>query len=518
MDFTAVTLRGIPPRSGAPDPEKRMKRMRESGILMHISSLPGPDGIGSLGKEAFAFADFLHQANLGIWQVLPMGPTGYGESPYQSTSIYAGNPMLISIDELAFAGYLDLAGEERFEPEDLEQVDFPKVQEFKLRLLRKAFEQSERKLKKEIAAFVEENDWAQDFALFTALKQHFDLKMWTQWPDEGARMRDEETLAKYRKKLDKEIRFHLWCQYIFAQQWKKLRTYCNGLGIKLFGDIPIYVAEDSADTWTHPEVFQLDKNRVPRRVAGVPPDYFSADGQLWGNPLYRWSYLKQKGYDWWVKRMAHMQKMYDMIRVDHFIGFANYYSIAHGAPNARGGHWVIGPGKDLFVTLKKKLPGLNIVAEDLGAVNDRVRDLIAFTGYPGMKVLAFAFGADDSNMHLPANIPENTAYYTGTHDNVTALALEEQLDEAELDCAMRIAGFTKVEEVAWAFVRTVFESKARIAMAPMQDLLALGDWATMNRPGTVGGNWLWRMKPGAATPALAAKVKKLNKVCGRQEK
>ncbi|MBR6185813.1 MAG: 4-alpha-glucanotransferase [Clostridia bacterium] len=490
--------------------------MRESGILMHISSLPGPDGIGSLGKEAFAFADFLHRANMGIWQVLPMGPTGYGESPYQSTSIFAGNPMLISIDELAEQGYLDLEGEERFEPENLQSVDFPRMQEYKIKLLRKAFAQSERKLKKAIAAFADENDWARDFALFTALKQHFDLKMWTQWPDEGARMRDEETLAKYRKKLDKEIRFHLWCQYIFFRQWEKLREYCNGLGIKLFGDIPIYVAEDSADTWTQPEVFQLDEDRVPRRVAGVPPDYFSEDGQLWGNPLYRWSYLKRKGYAWWVKRMDHMQKMYDIIRVDHFIGFANYFSVAHGAPNARGGRWVIGPGKDLFVVLKKKLPGLDIVAEDLGAVNDRVRDLIAFTGYPGMKVLSFAFGADDSNMHMPDNIPENTAYYTGTHDNVTALARVKNCSKVELECARKLAGFRTFAQAPWAFVRTVFESRARIAIAPMQDLLGLDDWATMNRPGTVGGNWLWRMLPGAATEALAKKLNKLNKDCKRQ--
>ena len=493
-----------------------MNTMRESGILMHISSLPGPDGIGSLGKEAFAFADFLHKANMGIWQVLPMGPTGYGESPYQSTSIFAGNPMLISIDELVENGYLDLEGEERFQPENLEMVDFPKMQEYKLRLLRKAFAQSERKLKKAISAFADENDWVRDFALFTALKAHFDLKMWTQWPDEGARMRDEATLEKYRKKLGKEIRFHLWCQYIFAQQWKKLKDYCNGLGIKLFGDIPIYVAEDSADTWTQPEVFQLDEDRVPRRVAGVPPDYFSEDGQLWGNPLYRWSYLKRKGYAWWVKRMGHMQKMYDMIRVDHFIGFANYFSVAHGASNARGGRWVIGPGKDLFIVLNKKLPGLNIVAEDLGAVNDRVRNLIAFTGYPGMKVLSFAFGADDSNMHLPDNIPENTADYTGTHDNVTALARVKNCTKEELECAKKIAGFKTSSQAPWAFVKTVFASKARIAMAPMQDILGLGDYATMNRPGTVGGNWLWRMLPGADTDALAKKLKKLNKDCKRQ--
>ena len=491
--------------------------MRQSGILMHISSLPGPDGIGSLGKEAYEFADFLHASGMSIWQVLPMGPTGYGESPYQSPSTFAGNPMLISLDKLAEEGWLDLEGEERFVPENPEQVDYAGAQKQKMQLLRKAFAQSERKLKKAIAQFREENDWVYDFALFTAIKDHFGGVMWTKWPDEGARMREEAALKKYEKKLDKEIRFHLWCQYVFARQWQALKTYVNGLGIKLFGDIPIYVAEDSADTWTKPEVFQLDKDRVPRRVAGVPPDYFSENGQLWGNPLYRWSYLKQKGYDWWVRRLGHMGKMYDIIRVDHFIGFANYYSIPHGAPNAKTGRWVIGPGEELFKTLNKKLPGLDIVAEDLGMVNDRVRELIAFTGYPGMKVLSFAFGADDSNIHLPENIPENTAYYTGTHDNVTALSRVKSATKAELSSAKEIAGFEKLKDAPWAFIRTVFESKARIAMAPMQDVLGLDDWATMNRPGTVGGNWLWRMKAGAATPEIAKKLKKLNKECKRGE-
>ena len=489
--------------------------MRQSGILMHISSLPGPDGIGSMGKEAYEFADFLHASGMGIWQVLPMGPTGYGESPYQSPSTFAGNPMLISLDKLAEAGWLDLEGEERFTPENPEMVDFPAVHENKTRLLRKGFAQSERKLKKAIAAFREENDWVYDYALFASIKAHFGGVMWTKWPDEGARMRDPETLKKYEKKLDKEIRFNLWCQYVFARQWAELKAYVNGLGIKMFGDIPIYVAEDSADTWTKPEVFQLDKDRVPRRVAGVPPDYFSENGQLWGNPLYRWSYLKQKGYDWWVKRLGYLSKMYDIIRVDHFIGFANYYSIPHGAPNAKTGRWVIGPGKDLFITLNKKLPGLDIVAEDLGVVNDRVRDLIKFTGYPGMKVLSFAFGADDSNVHLPDNVPENTAYYTGTHDNVTALARIKSATEEEVASAKEIAHFEWLREVSWAFIRTVFESRARIAMAPMEDVLDLDDWATMNRPGTIGGNWLWRMKAGAATPEIAKKLKALNIECKR---
>ena len=481
--------------------------MRDCGILMHITSLPGPDGIGSLGKEAFEYADFLHKCGMTIWQVLPMGPTGYGESPYQSTSVYAGNPLLISLDRLAEQGYLLLREEERFVPENPEEVDYVQVRRHKLKLLRDSFYRSENTLKDEIRAFERENPWVKDFAVFTAIKEHFSGEMWTKWPDEGLRMRRPEALEKAKIELSEEIRFHLWCQTVFAMQWKALKDYCNGLGIRLMGDMPIYVAEDSADTWTHPEVFQLDHNRQPKRVAGVPPDYFSADGQLWGNPLYNWSRLKLHGYDWWVDRMAQMAKMYDIIRVDHFIGFANYWSVPQGAPNARGGKWVIGPGKALFKTFQKKLPGLDIVAEDLGEVNNRVRELVAFTGYPGMKVLIFAFGGEEENIHLPENIPENTAYYTGTHDNNTALGWAMAAPDEEIEYAGKKIGFKTREEAPWALIRTVYASRARIAVIPMQDALELPSWATMNHPGQTGGNWLWRMKPGAASDELAARLR-----------
>ena len=484
--------------------------MRKSGILMHVSSLPGPDGIGSLGREAFEFADWLHAAGMSIWQVLPMGPTGYGESPYQSTSTYAGNPMLISLTRLEEEGLCDLSGGTRFTPEDDTQVDYQAVRQHKEALLRIAFAQSEKALKKEIRAFEAESPWLRPFALFTALKAHFGGAMWTQWPEEALRRRDEKALRHYGRLLAEEIRFHIWCQYVFARQWRALKAYANGLGISLFGDMPIYVAEDSADTWLNPEVFQLREDYVPRRVAGVPPDYFSEDGQLWGNPLYRWSDLKAHGYGWWVNRMRHMAKMYDIVRVDHFIGFANYLSIPHGAPNARGGRWIVGPGKDLFDTLNKKIPGLNVVAEDLGEVNDRVRELVAYTGYPGMKVLQFAFSGEEDNIHRPDVISENTAYYTGTHDNLTVAGWAESASEAELRDAMKLCGFEKIGDAPWALVRTVFTSCARIAVAPMQDVLGLPAWATMNHPGTVGGNWLWRMRPGENTPELAAKLRQLN--------
>ena len=490
--------------------------MRRSGILMHISSLPGPGGIGSLGKEAYAFADFLKASGMAVWQVLPLGPTGYGESPYQSSSVFAGNPMLISCAALREAGLVAYDDGEEFTPDDPERVDYPAVRESKEKLLRRCFAQSEGKLQKELADFRRENPWVEDFALFTALKARYGGAMWTKWPDREVRRRQPAALERCRRELDGEIRYHLFCQYLFFRQWFALKRYCNGLGIRLFGDMPIYVAEDSADTWTHPEVFQLDGEGVPKRVAGVPPDFFSADGQLWGNPLYRWLSLRLHGYGWWVERMAAMAKMYDIVRIDHFIGFANYYSVPQGAPNARTGKWIIGPGKSLFRTLERKIPGLNIVAEDLGCVNDRVRRLLTAVGYPGMRVLSFGFGGGEDNPHLPANYVTNSVVYTGTHDNDTVRGWIDTADDAALAQARQLLGFDKPEDGPAAFVRAVLASRADTAMIPMQDVLGLGGWARMNRPGTIGNNWLWRMAPGAATPELAQRLRRENEATNRR--
>lgn len=490
--------------------------MRRSGILMHISSLPGPGGIGSLGKEAYAFADFLKASGMAVWQVLPLGPTGYGESPYQSSSVFAGNPMLISCAALREAGLVAYDDGEEFTPDDPERVDYPAVRESKEKLLRRCFAQSEGKLQKELAAFRRENPWVEDFALFTALKARYGGVMWTKWPDREVRRRQPAALERCRRELDGEIRYHLFCQYLFFRQWFALKRYCNGLGIRLFGDMPIYVAEDSADTWTHPEAFQLDGEGVPKRVAGVPPDFFSADGQLWGNPLYRWFSLRLHGYGWWVERMAAMAKMYDIVRIDHFIGFANYYSVPQGAPNARTGKWIIGPGKALFRTLERKIPGLNIVAEDLGCVNDRVRRLLTAVGYPGMRVLSFGFGGGADNPHLPANYVTNSVVYTGTHDNDTVRGWIGTADDAALAQARQLLGFDKPEDGPVAFVRAVLASRADTAMIPMQDVLGLGGWARMNRPGTIGNNWLWRMAPGTATPELAQRLRRENEATNRR--
>ena len=489
--------------------------MRQSGILMHISSLPGPGGIGSLGQEAYEFADFLKASGMTLWQVLPMGPTGYGESPYQSSSVFAGNTMLISCAKLKADGLLSYEPEEEYAPTQLDKVDYAAVKENKEMLLRRCFDQSERHLTRELEDFVQQNAWVKDFALFTAIKNHFGGAMWSKWPDHDIRVRRKECVVYYRSMLSLEVRYHIFCQYLFQRQWFALKNYCNGLGIKLFGDMPIYVAEDSADTWTHPEVFQLDKELLPKQVAGVPPDYFSADGQLWGNPLYRWTWLRLHGYGWWVERMRHMAKMYDFIRVDHFIGFANYYSVPYGAPNARNGKWVVGPGKHLFNVLNKKLPGLPIIAEDLGCLSDRVYKLLDYVKYPGMKVLSFAFGGDDGNPHLPANYNENCVAYTGTHDNDTVLGWVRSADENALNHARRVAGFDALEDAPQAFIRTVMASKAKIAMVPMQDVLCLGSEARMNLPGTIGTNWQWRMLPGATTRETAQRLRDINIACQR---
>ena len=488
--------------------------MRKSGLLLHISSLPGAGGIGTMGKEAYAFADFLKKAGMKVWQVLPMGPTGYGESPYQSSSVFAGNPMLISLETLAEEGLLTLNTGDLYTPSQEEKVEFEAVRANKETLLRRAFEESEAKLADELAAFVKENDWVEDFALFTAVKRFNGNNMWTKWSDRSIIMREPEAVAKYRADLDVEVRYHIFCQYIFFKQWFALKAYCNKNGIELFGDMPIYCAEDSADTWTHPEVFQLDKNRISTRVAGVPPDCFSADGQLWGNPLYDWNGLYEDNYGWWVERMRAMGKMYDLVRVDHFIGFANYYSIPYGAPTAKTGAWVPGPGKRLFETFWKELPGLKIIAEDLGVQNERVRKLLKFVGYPGMKVATFGFGGgdeDDANQHFPGAWTENYVAYTGTHDNDTTIGWLNTMDKKTIQDAKDYLGdFKTAEEGVELFMDCVISSPCDTAMLPMQDVLHLDGSARMNLPGSAGGNWAWRMKPGAASDKLAKHLYAMN--------
>ena len=489
--------------------------MRHSGILLHITSLPGPEGIGTMGREAFEFVNFLKAAGMGIWQVLPISPTGYGESPYQSFSTYAGNPLLIDLGLLAEEGLLAPDAQEK-PSADAETVDYVAVIARKERRLREAFEAARGKLDNEVQAFSQEQaHWLPDYALFRALKAHFGGGSWLDWPDQAIRHRQAEAMRRYAEQFEQEIAYHTFVQYLFFRQWRALKEYANGQGIRLFGDMPIYVAMDSSDTWAHPQAFQLDLNLKPLGVAGVPPDYFSRTGQLWGNPLYNWKALKKSGYRWWIDRMRAMGTAFDLIRVDHFIGFAKYYDVPYGATTARWGQWRRGPGRAFFDRLNRELPGLNIVAEDLGAVDNRVRLLLKYCGYPGMKVLCFAFSGEADNPHLPHHIPRNCVYYTGTHDNDTVLGWWESASTKEKQLARRLLGFAKDEDICRAMMEGVLKNKAATAILPMQDILCLPTQARMNTPGTLGGNWQWRMKPGAADEQLAARLRKLNDQFGR---
>ncbi len=485
--------------------------MRSSGILLHLTSLPSPDGIGSLGKQAFEFADFLRAAGMRVWQMLPATPTGYGESPYQSFSAFAGNPFLIDLRTLEEEGILRPEAWPD-QPQDPEQADYAAVIRDKDAYLRLAYRQSGERMKRSLSRFRrQEKAWLEDYALFMAVKRHFGNVSWMDWPDESIRMRSAEALKKYRELFAGEVDFHVFVQYLFFRQWRTLKRYANRRGILLFGDIPIYAAMDSADAWASADVFQLDKrHHRPLQVAGVPPDYFSGDGQLWGNPLYNWKRLRETGYAWWLGRLEAMGRQYDMLRIDHFIGFANFYAVPFGEKTARNGRWKPAPGRDFFRVVKERLPELKIVAEDLGAVNDRVARLLRFCGYPGMKVLSFAFSGGDDNEHLPANHPPNCVAYTGTHDNNTTLGWWNLAREDERTRAAKVLGLSMDGDICDAMIDAALGSGADTAILPMQDILKLPERARMNTPGTLGGNWQWRMRGDALTPRLAQGLRALN--------
>lgn len=489
--------------------------MRNSGMLMHISSLPGNYGIGSLGKEAYAFVDFLKKSGIEIWQVLPITPTGFGDSPYQSVSSFAGNPYFIDLDMLVSDGILnseDLPSCE-YSPE---RVDYGKLFEERPATLYKAFEKSYAALESKINDFRSVNAWVDDYALFSAVKKHFGLRSWMEWEDESIRLREDSALQKYSKLLEKEINYYVFVQYLFFEQWFKLKKYANDSGIKFFGDMPIYAAEDSADVWKNPEVFQLDEKRRPYKVAGVPPDYFSADGQRWGNPLYNWEYLQRNGYSWWLNRLSAMGKIYDIVRVDHFIGFANYYSIPASEQTARIGEWIDAPGLDFFKTVKEKMPNLCVVAEDLGAVNEKVLRLLDFCDYPGMKIAAFGLNADPKNDHNPYNYRENCVAYTGTHDNSTLLGFVKAMGDYDREVAFRILNISDINEYVPALIKLTMMSKAKHCIIPMQDWLCLDDSARMNMPGTLGGiNWQWRVNKESLNEELSQKILALSMLSGR---
>ena len=487
---------------------------RSAGILLSITSLPSPYGIGTIGKEARAFADFLKKAGQTVWQILPVGPTSYGDSPYQAFSTYAGNPYLIDLDTLCEEGLITKEQLDSFDwGSDPGQVDYEKIYNARFPALRIAFENFKKQDQKAYLKFTRQNcKWLKNYALFMALKNHFDMTSWTEWP-EDIKMRDESAVNRWERKLRNEIRFWKFVQFKFYEQWESFRAYVNGLGIKILGDMPIYVAMDSADTWANPEVFWLDKKRRPVCVAGCPPDYFSETGQLWGNPLYNWKYLKKTGYEWWMGRIAAADKLFDITRIDHFRAFDTYYAIPFGSENAINGEWKEGPGIDFFNVMREKLGEIEIVAEDLGELFDSVEKLLKDSGYPGMKVLEFAFADDDENDFLPHNYTENCVVYTGTHDNDTVMGWYNEAEGWEKEhCNQymeKYVGMKFGDEVNWKFIEAAYKSVANFAIVQMQDILGLGSEARINIPSTLGGNWSWRINKDAINKDLAARLKDL---------
>ena len=492
--------------------------MRRSGILMPVASLPSAYGIGCFSREAYAFVDRLQEAGQSCWQILPLGPTSYGDSPYQSFSTFAGNPYFIDPQELVEMGYIKKSRCKSFDfGDDEENIDYAKIYESRFLLLREAWENSDVEGTEEFRGFVSENAcWLEDYCLYMAVKDSFDGASWIEW-DEDIRLRRPEALEAYREKFAGEIAFYRFQQYLFDRQWKKLKAYANGHGVQIIGDIPIYVAFGRADAWANPRLFQFDWECRPVAVAGCPPDAFSATGQLWGNPLYDWDYHRQTGYDWWMKRLAACFERYDIVRIDHFRAFDAYYSIPAGAKTAEHGEWKPGPGGELFEIMKAKLGDRQVIAEDLGFLTPSVLELVRRTGYPGMKVLQFAFDSREESDYLPHNYAANSVVYTGTHDNDTTLGwyrILEKGDKAFCRRYLHLEGCTENEAV-WEIIRAAQASVSELAVIPMQDYLGLGSKARINTPSTLGGNWTWRMKKGAFTKDLAKKIRKQTALYGR---
>ncbi|MBQ7358555.1 MAG: 4-alpha-glucanotransferase [Lachnospiraceae bacterium] len=494
--------------------------MRKSGILLPISSLPSNYGIGAFSKEAYEFVDFLKSAGQKLWQILPLGPTSYGDSPYQSFSTFAGNPYFIDLETLVKEGLLTKQEcDERQWGTHPEYVDYEKIYESRFAVLQRAFDRAFGQFgyakKPEYVNFVKANEfWLEDYALFMAIKDANEGKSFTLWTDE-LRLRKESAMAECRAKYAREIEFYKFQQYLFQMQWKELKAYANKQGIEIVGDIPIYVSADSADVWANPKLFQLTEDGLPSRVAGCPPDAFSATGQLWGNPLYDWDYHKKTDYKWWMQRIAFCYELYDVLRIDHFRGFDEYWSIPYGDPTAVNGQWVKGPGYDLFATMKKVLGDKAVIAEDLGFMTDTVMELVEKTGFPGMKVLQFAFDSREESDYLPHNYVRNSVVYTGTHDNDTTLSWYSQLPKEDKALADEYLEITDTKDLEWKFIRSALGSVADTAIIPMQDYLALGGEARINTPSTLGINWKWRMKAGVTTEALAARIKKETILFGR---
>lgn len=491
--------------------------MRKSGIIFPVFSLPSNYGIGTFGIEAYNFIDFLEKANQSYWQILPLGPTSYGDSPYQSFSTFAGNPYFIDLDLLTKDGLLK---QEEINPidfgKDNKYIDYGKIYLSRYKVLKIAFNRFN-KNSKEYEEFKESNKfWIYDYALFMALKDYNGGKTWTSWNDD-IRRREQEALIKYSTLLKDEIEFQMFMQFKFYEQWNILRSYAKEKGIEIIGDIPIYVAEDSSDVWSNSKLFMLDKDLIPTKVAGCPPDAFSETGQLWGNPIYNWKAHKEEKFNWWIERVKSSLDLFDIVRIDHFRGFAGYWSIPYEDETAANGKWEVGPGIELFDAIKKELGDINVIAEDLGYITEDVKRLLNYCGFPSMKVLQFAFDPKGDSEYLPHNYNKNTVVYTGTHDNDTIKGWIKSLSESEKEFCMAYTGM-KNEDDTWALVKTAIASTAETAIIQIQDILDIGSEGRINIPSTIGLNWRWRMDKNHLTDGLANKLKSLSTLYRRNMK
>jgi 4-alpha-glucanotransferase len=494
-----------------------MSPNRASGILLHPTSLPGPHGIGSLGVEAYRFVDFLAASGFSLWQILPLGPTGYGDSPYSALSAFAGNPLLICLERLVEAGDLDPTDITGASMED-GQVNFPLVHSFKTRLLHKAARTFRSKGNGERQqAFIkfcrEQASWLDDYGLFQSLRRQFKKVSWNNWPRE-IRRRRPKALAFWKEELAAALHDQRYAQFVFYEQWFALKNYANQRGIRLLGDLPIFVALDSVDVWSHPEIFQLNQDSQPTLVAGVPPDYFSATGQRWGNPLYRWERMAENDFTWWKTRLRWTLDQTDLLRIDHFRGFESCWAIPADEPTAINGTWQPVPGAELFSSLRRELGQLPLIAEDLGIITPAVEALRDQFGLPGMKILQFAFDSGPNNPYLPHNLPRRCVVYTGTHDNATTLGWWQSLaTEPQQQVTAYLGRHTP--NMPWDLIHAAMTSVAEICIVPLQDILGLDDSARMNRPGQPEHNWCWRFAPEALDDTLRQRLQKLNQISGR---